>query len=322
MPLLKKSGYDAPYLFSNGHIQTIHANIFRLLKGPQYVRKRLNTPDGDFLDLDWSKVRSKKLAIITHGMGGDSYRPYIAGMVKALNEKGFDALAWNYRGCSGVPNKTPKSTHGGATHDLDSVIKHALSLKRYKVLVLIGFSLGGNITLKYLGEQGKAIDPLIAKAVTFSVPCNLASSAHQLGKFSNKIYMINFLMLLRNYIRIKMKKNPELINDSDFHEISNFQQFDDRYIAPFHGFKNAEDYWKQSSCEPFLDNIKVPTLLVNAEDDPFLTPDCFPIKKARNNPHFYLEIPKTGGHVGFVSFNFKNEYWSEKRALEFIQNSD
>ncbi len=323
MPLIKKSEYKAPFLFANGHLQTIHANIFRMVSKPKYQRKRMITPDGDFLDLDWCKVPgSKKLAILTHGLGADSHRPYITGMVHALNKKGFDALAWNFRGFGGSPNKTVKMTHAGASHDLDAVVKHALEKKKYKAVVLIGFSLGGNITLKYLGEQGKGIDPLIAKAITFSVPCNLSASAWHLTKLTNKIYLMRFLMLLRNYIQSKMKSFPDEIDDSDFHEISNFKQFDDRYVAPHHGFKNAEDYWKQSSCENFLENIKIPTLLVNAQDDPFLPKECFPLEQARRNPHFTLEIPTQGGHVGFVSLNMENEYWSEKRALDFIQNSD
>ncbi len=329
MPLIK-SEYKAPLFFSNGHVQTIHANIFRWVKEPHYKRKRITTPDGDFLDLDIStainkdssKIRSKKLAILSHGLGADSHRPYITGMVHALNKKGFDALAWNFRGFSGVPNKTVKMTHAGATHDLDAVIQHALSLKKYKAIVLIGFSLGGNITLKYLGEQGKGIHPQIVKAVTFSVPCHLASSAQHIGKFSNKIYMYRFMLLLRNYIQTKSKFLHGEIDDSDLQEISNFKQFDNRYVAPLHGFKDAEDYWKQSSCEQYLENIKVPTLLVNAKDDPFLPEECFPIQKAKKNPNLFLEIPSQGGHVGFVTLQWGNEYWSEKRALDFIQNSD
>ncbi len=242
MPLIK-SEYKAPLLFANGHIQTIHANIFRWVRQPLYKRKRITTPDGDFLDLDFSKVGSKKLAILSHGLGANSYRPYITGMVHAFNKKGFDALAWNFRGFSGVPNKTIKMTHAGATHDLDAVIQHALSLKKYKAIVLVGFSLGGNITLKYLGEQGKGIHPQIVKAVTFSVPCNLGSSAQHIGKLSNKIYMFRFMMLLRNYIQAKIKILPGEIDTSDLQEISNFKQFDDRYIVPHHGFKDAEDYW-------------------------------------------------------------------------------
>jgi len=321
MPLIKSS-YKAPLLFANGHIQTIHANIFRWVSQPSYKRKRIRTPDGDFLDLDWSKVGSKKLAILSHGLGADSYRPYITGMVHALNEQGFDALAWNFRGFSGVPNKTPRMTHAGATHDLDAVVQHALSLKKYKAIVLVGFSLGGNITLKYLGEQGKGIHPQIVKAVAFSVPCNLKASAQKIGTLPNKIYLMHFMMLLRNYMQAKLKALPGEVDASDLQEISDFKQFDDRFVAPVHGFKDAEDYWHQSSCDRYLENIKVPTLLVNAKDDPFLPEECFPCKKAKNNPNLFLEMPDKGGHVGFINLNWKNRYWSEKRALEFIQNSD
>lgn len=321
MPLIK-STYAAPLLFSNGHIQTIHANLFRWVSQPRYKRKRIKTTDGDFLDLDWSKVGSQKLAILSHGLGADSYRPYITGMVRSLNQKGFDALAWNFRGFSGAPNKTPRMTHAGATHDLDAVVQHALSLKKYKAIVLVGFSLGGNITLKYLGEQGKAIDPQIVKAVTFSVPVNLKACSEHISRFSNKIYLMHFMTLLRKHIQNKSKALPHKMNTRGLVKMNSLKHFDEHYVVPFHGFKDAEDYWKQSSCDRYLENIKVPTLLINAKDDPFLPPECFPLKKAKLNPNLYLEIPERGGHVGFVSLNWKNEYWSEKRALDFIQNSD
>ena len=319
MPIIK-SAYKAPLFFSNGHVQTIHANLFRWVSQPKYTRKRIKTPDGDFLDLDWSKVGSKKLAILSHGLGADSSRTYITGMVHALNAKGFDALAWNYRGFGGTPNKTIRMTHAGATHDLEAVIQHALSLKKYKAIVLIGFSMGGNITLKYLGEQGKGIHPQIVKAVTFSVPCNLHEIAKQISKTSNKIYLLHFMTLLRNYIQKKTRVLPGLLNIKNLEAITSFKEFDERYVVNQHGFKSAEDYWAQSSSDRYLENIKVPTLLVNAKDDPFLPESCFPIKKAKANPHFFLEMPDKGGHVGFVSLNLKNEYWSEKRAVEFIQN--
>jgi uncharacterized protein len=320
MPLLE-SDYRPPFLFSNGHLQTIFPVLFRSLNGVRFERERIETPDRDFLDLDWSRVGSKNLGILTHGLGGDSHRSYILGMVKALNGIGWDAMAWNGRGLSGEPNRTLRMTHSGATEDLRTVISHAKTKGPYSRIALIGFSLGGNITLKYLGEHGSEVDPLIQRAVTFSVPCHLESCARQLAKPSNKIYMTRFLRILRDYIRAKMRVLPGEISDEGFEKIKNFKDFDGRYVAPVHGFASAEDYWTKSSCERVLENIRIPTLLVNARNDPFLTAECFPVETARSHPHFFLESPKSGGHVGFVSFNRKGEYWSERRVLKFLSEN-
>jgi predicted alpha/beta-fold hydrolase len=241
-------------------------------------------------------------------------------MVKALNRKGWDAVVWNFRGFSGEANRTLKMTHSGATEDLHTVVSHVTAKQKYRQIALMGFSLGGNLTLKYLGEQGSKVDSRIQKAVAFSVPCHLESSAWQLAKLSNRIYMLGFLFLLKNYIRSKKTRFPVEMSDAEFHRIKNFKDFDERYVAPIHGFKSAEDYWKKSSSAPFLESIRIPTLLINAKNDPFLTKECYPIQKAKKNPHFYLEIPDSGGHVGFVSFNRKDEYWSEERSLEFLDN--
>src|SRR5262245_33867602 len=320
MPLLE-SDYQPPPLFFNGHLQTIFPTLFRSLNGVRFQRERIGTADQDFLDLDWSFVGSKKLGILTHGLGGDAHRSYILGMVKALNGIGWDALAWNGRGLSGEPNRTLRMTHSGATEDLQTVISHVKSKNAYSRITLIGFSLGGNITLKYLGEQGSKIDPLIQRAVAFSVPCHLESCARQLARPFNKIYMARFLRILHDYVRAKMRVLPGQISDEGFEKIKTFKDFDGRYVAPVHGFDSAEDYWTKSSCERVLDNIQIPTLLVNAWNDPFLTEECFPIKHARYHPFLLLETPKSGGHVGFISFNRRGEYWSERRALSFLKQN-
>ena len=163
------STYKPPILFGNGHIQSIYPTLFRRFNTDFYKRERINTADGDFLDLDWSSVNSRKLAIISHGLEGNSYRGYVVGMVKALNTYGWDVLAWNYRTCSGETNRLLRMYHNGATDDLDTIIEHAKSLKKYSSIDLIGFSMGGNLSLLYLGEKGPDVYPVIRNAVTFSV---------------------------------------------------------------------------------------------------------------------------------------------------------
>jgi len=291
----------------------------RRVKGVIYQRERIITSDDDFLDLDWVKNGSNRLAVLSHGLEGDSKRSYVLGMVNALTNHGWDAVAWNARGCSGEPNRVLRFTHSGATEDLHSVLCHIFSRSGYSDLVLVGFSLGGNLTLKYLGERGSRLDARIKAAAAFSVPCDLQASSIQLAKPANRIYMRRFLITLRRKIQILSRIMPGKIDDLDYNRLQNFKDFDDRYTAPLHGFKDANDYWSKSSCKQFLKNISIPTLLVNARNDPFLAEECYPVEEALHNPMLHLETPLEGGHVGFMSLNLRGEYWSEVRTVGFLK---
>ena len=318
MPILTESLYKPHPFLKNAHIQTIYPALFRRVKGVRYSREKLETPDGDFLDLDWSTLRSKKLALISHGLEGSTDQPYVKGMVKSLNENGWDVLAWNFRGCGGRPSRQIHSYHSGKSEDLDHVVEHVLR-KNYKSVTLIGFSVGGNITLKYLGEKGESLDPRLESSVTFSVPCNLKSTSYKLATLENRIYMEWFLMSLRK--KVKQKENEMKlfgINTKKTYLISTFEEFDNRFTAPLNGFEDADDYWEKSSSLYYLSEIKIPSLLVSALDDPFLTPDCFPVEEAKNNECLFLETPSCGGHVGFVSPNL--HYWAEERAISFLSD--
>jgi predicted alpha/beta-fold hydrolase len=290
--------------------------------GVAYRRERIDTPDGDFLDLDWSEVGAERVAVLSHGLEGSTGRSYMRGMARALNRRGWDVLAWNYRGCSGEPNRLLHAYHSGATDDLDVVVRHALEGGRYRRLALLGFSLGGNLTLKYLGERGRAADDRIRGAATFSVPCDLADSSAALARPTNRLYMAYFLASLRRKIKDKMALFPGQLDETGLGQIRDFQGFDDRYTAPLHGFRDAADYWARCSARPFIPDIRVPTLIVNAADDPFLGPSCYPIGEARANPYVHLEVPDHGGHVGFILFNREGDYWSELRAADFLEKVD
>lgn len=317
MPIISPSSYNPPRFMKNGHFQTIYASLFRSVRGVHYDRQRVETPDGDFLDLDYSRVGARRIAVICHGLEGSSSRQYILGMVRAVNRRGWDALAWSFRGCSGEPNRKLRFYHSGETGDLQHVVSLVHGAGEYDEVYLIGFSLGGNVILKYLGERGQRAVPEIAAAVVFSVPCDLKSSAVKMSSLANRIYMRRFLKMLREKVRAKMDIFPGQIDDLNYGALRNFQDFDDRYTAPIHGFRDAEDYWERSSSKPYLPSIRVPTLLVNALDDPFLALDCYPYSAARENDCFFLETPPSGGHVGFVSNG--DEYWSESRAAEFLR---
>ncbi len=271
--------------------------------------------DGDFIDLDWIATGKNKLAILCHGLEGSARSSYMRGMTFALMKRGWDVLAWNFRDCSDEPNRLLSSYHSGKTDDLERVIQHAIATGPYDRIDLIGFSLGGNLILKYIGERGETIHPILHRAVAISAPCELACSSHELSKWQNRIYMQRFLKTLRAKIKIKHVRFPESVDVSGISKIKNFSQFDDRYTAPIHGFESALDYWTRNSSRQFLTSIRIPTLLINAANDPFLGPRCYPYEEAATHPYFYLEVPAQGGHVGFGR---GNEYWSEIRAAEFL----
>lgn len=306
----------APW-FRNGHIQTICSSMFRRVSGVYYQRERIQTPDDDFLDLDWSCSGEKLLTVISHGLEGDSQRPYVKGMVKALNEAHIDCLAWNYRTCGGETNRQLRMYHNGSTDDLDLVVRHAIA-KGYENIILIGFSMGGNLSLLYLGQQSAQVLPQLKGAVTFSVPVDLEGAARQLSRSSNTFYMKRFLRMLHRKVKEKMELFPDQIDDRDYDQIKDFKAFDDRYTSPIHGFRNAEDYWAKCSCGPLLERIRIPSLIVNAEDDPFLGTSCYPYQQ-KINPNIYLEVPRYGGHVGFMSSRINGKYWSESRTVDFVQ---
>ena len=319
MPLINRSDYKAPLFLQNGHIQSIYPTLFRRFDTGFYERERIFTPDDDFLDIDWSRTGSNKLAIISHGLEGNSHRNYVVGMVKMLNRNGWDALAWNYRSCSGEMNRRLRFYNSGTIDDLEVVIEHAAKIESYKEIVLIGFSMGGNLSLLYLGNKGSRIDSKIVRSVVFSVPCDLKASTRELAKFKNRIYMGRFLKTLHQKIRTKMKLMPGQINDDNYHLIKNFKDYDDRYTAPLHGFNNAEDYWSKCSSNRFIPEIKIPTLIVNACNDPFIADGCYPVNETSDSKCVYLETPRSGGHVGFMQFKKDKSYWSEERTIEFLK---
>jgi uncharacterized protein len=318
MPILE-STFSPPALLRGGHLQTVLPSVFRRVRDVTYERQRITTPDDDFLDVDWSRRGARRVAIISHGLEGSAERGYVRGMARALNREGWDVVAWNYRGCSGEPNRQLRSYHSGASDDLAVVIEHVASLGLHEEIALVGFSLGGNITLKYLGETGSEAHPLVRAAVAFSVPCDLASSARRLAEPANAIYMRRFMTTLREKIRSKAHLLPAEIELDGLDAMRTFLEFDHHYTAPIHGFSSGVDYWARASSRPLLPGIRRPTLLVNALDDPFLTPECFPFEEARGSDCFFLEAPAHGGHVGFMER--PGRYWSERRAVEFLETA-
>lgn len=309
--------YQAPTLLFHPHLETIYPSLFRSVALTPYVRERIQTPDHDFLDIDWLTSSSKKLVIISHGLEGNSDRAYVKGMARHFHNNGFDILAWNYRGCSGEMNRQRRFYHSGATDDLDFVVQHGLS-KQYNEIVLVGFSLGGNLTLKYLGEQKR--DDRVMKSIVFSVPMDLYTSCQKISAPTNWMYSERFLKSLKKKILDKAALRDDL-DTKALSSIKTLQDFDDQYTSLLHGYKNAIDYYTQCSSIRFVENIRVPSLIVNALNDPFLSPECYPVALLKQHPYVKIEIPERGGHVGFTQFGKKGLFWSEERALHFATHT-
>jgi predicted alpha/beta-fold hydrolase len=314
MPIVS-SRFQPPPFLCNGHIQTLMPVLMPRPLKIAFQRERLELEDGDFLDLDWARAGRGKVTILSHGLEGSSENGYNRGMAASLNAVGWDVLAWNLRGCSNELNRLPRFYHSGDTGDLAAVIRFAAI--QYPRIALIGFSLGGNLTLKYLGESEP--HPAVIGGVAISAPIELAASARALDqRWSNWVYRKRFLESLSAKVNAKALLFPDQLDVSHLRTIRTFREFDDRYTAPLHGFRDAADYWKKAGARQYLDQITVPALLLNAQDDPFLTPESFPFTEAEQSPFLYLEAPESGGHLGFIDLADGMQPWTESRVIEFL----
>lgn len=323
MPLIETDDYRPPLWLPNGHAQSIYPALWRSVPDVAFRRSRLATPDDDFLDLDWkthAPEPTRPLVILSHGLEGNTHTQYIRGMVRHLFAHGYDCLAWNFRSCSGQMNRQLRFYHSGATEDLDLVIKYAVGLG-YGAISLIGFSLGGNLTLKYLGEQQQNLPGAVGRAVVFSVPLHLSSGSRHLERWQARIYTLRFNRSLKRKIREKAGLLPGQLDVLSLRGIRTLRQFDDRYTSQLHGFTDAEDYYEKNSSLYFLPGIGIPTLLVNAFNDPFLSPECFPHAVARQLPNVFLQTPRQGGHCGFYPRRYRGVLWSEERAVAFLKEN-
>lgn len=318
MPVIEKSSYPAPPFFQfNGHLQTIMPALTRKVE-ISYERERLELPDGDFLDLDWSDAGSRQLVILSHGLEGNSDRHYIKGMGLYFFDQGWDVLAWNCRSCSGEMNRNARLYNHGEIEDIATVITHALKTKDYTHIALVGFSMGGSITLKYLGVHGKTIPDAICTGIAFSSPCDLKASVDALEYPENFIYRRRFARSLRAKIEQKAAQFPGIVDLSNFEKVKCWEDFDNFFSAPINGYTDARDFYNQASAKNYMDGITVPALLVNAQNDPILLPACSPVELCKKHPLVYLEMPRKGGHVGF-SLAKKPFTWAEYRAFQFVK---
>lgn len=307
--------YHPPFPFTNAHVNTFYPFFLRRQVEPAYKRQRLSTPDDDFFDVDFIQNDNRRIAILCHGLEGSSGSQYLKGTSLELSDGSWDIAAMNYRGCSGEPNNQLRVYHSGATDDLHLLVEHVLP--HYEEIALVGFSLGGNLVLKYSSDGLFDISGKIKVVLAISAPTDLHAGSLYLQKKSNWLYSYRFLVNLRKKMVLKQKQFPDQIDLSLFKSINTLYDFDDYFTGPIHGFKDASDYYKQCSSGQFLTSVSVPTYIINALDDPFLPEECYPIALAKKSELLNLITPKHGGHVGFTDYK-KNEYWEEKMILKLL----
>jgi len=318
MPLIS-STYEARGIARNGHVQTVVMGICRRAPKIHWARSRYHTGDGDFYDVDWQRRPGhRRLAVVLHGLEGSARSAYVRSLADQLGRSGWDVAAINLRGCSGELNRSVGFYHSGLTDDLAGLLSHSDVESGYDHVGLVGFSLGGNILLKYLGDRGRQVPARICGAVAVSVPCDLTHAGPHMDRPANQIYTRYLVRSLCRKIRAKARVYPGRLNLQGLDRIRTFSEFDDRFTAPLHGFIDAHDYWGRASGAAVADRIRVPTLLINARDDPFLPAGCFPWEIARRSPWLYLETPASGGHLGFADSLWRRTSWMDGRIRRFL----
>ena len=281
------------------------------------TRERIELDDGDFLDIDWSRNRDGPLVLLLHGLEGSIRSHYATGLMNSLSRCGYQIVLLNFRGCSGEPNRLPRSYHSGDTDDVDLILRLLVRKHPQRPVYLVGISLGGNVLLKWLGENPD--QTLAKKAVAISVPFQLDIAAHRLERGLSRLYQAHLLYKLRRSTRSKAARIALPIDVSRLSRIKSFRQFDDQVTAPLHGFEGVDDYYCRASSRPFIKFIKTPTLILHAVDDPFMTPDAIP-EDYELGSGVQLELSESGGHVGFVAgiLPWKPRYWVDERVCDYF----
>lgn len=318
--------FKSAWWLHNPHLQTLYPALLRKKHGLNRQRERLLTPDGDFLDLDWHGDDKRIIVILLHGLSGSSQSGYILGLQHSLKQQGLSSVALNFRGCSGEPNRLARCYHSGETEDIHFVYQTLQQRYPQAAFAAVGFSIGGNVLLKWLGEQGNKLN--LFAAVAICVPLILADCATKLDHGFSRVYRHQLLKELKDHIEHK-KHHLESIGRTDeanklrqlgdLSTIRSFWQYDDRVVAPLHGFRDVHDYYGRSSSRQFLPAIQIPTLLIQAEDDPFMPKTVLP-EASELPPQVMMEIYTGGGHVGFVSgHRFCGiDYWLDTRIPAFL----
>lgn len=317
-----ESAYRAPAWLPGGHVQTLYAYLFARRPAIPYRRERWCLPDGDFLDLDWvDGPEHAPLVVLFHGLEGSSRGHYACALMQAVRRRGWRGVVPHFRGCSGEPNRLPRAYHSGDSAEIGMILRRFRNEFPNDAIFAVGVSLGGNALLKWLGEGGPDCDAVVDAAAAVSAPMDLMAAGRALDRgFNRHTYVRHFLSTLRRKALDKIARHRLPVNPRDIAKASTLFRFDDLFTAPLHGFRDATDYWTRASSRPWLNSITVPTLILNARNDPFLPaaalPDVDDVSAAVT-----LEYPAQGGHVGFVGGPFPARLdWLPTRLLEFFSS--
>jgi predicted alpha/beta-fold hydrolase len=312
---------------SNPHLQTLWGPLWRKLPNLQRHRERLWLADGDFLDLDWHGPHqpAAPLVLVLHGLTGSSSSPYVKGLQQALQARGWASVAVNWRGCSGEPNLLARSYHSGASEDLAEIIRHLRAQRPLAPLYAVGYSLGGNVLLKYLGESGTASQ--LEAAVAVSVPFRLDQCADRIGLGFSKLYQAHFMREMLAYVQDKQRhfrthgqhdRLAEIERLGSLRNLRTFWDFDGKVTAPLNGFDGVHDYYRRASSRYYLGENRTPTLIIHASDDPFVFDHSLP-SASELAPQTQFELHARGGHVGFVDGSLRNPgYYLERRIPQWL----
>ena len=312
--------YHPPAWLPNAHLQTLFPYFFAPKPRIAYCRERWELPDGDFLDLDWVDAeRDAPLVVLFHGLEGNSRGYYALALMTKIQQLGWRGVVVHFRGCSEQPNRLVRAYFAGDSEEINYVIKRLHT--NHAQLYAVGVSLGGNALLKWLGEQSTTAMPLLRAAAAISAPIDLTAAGNALDTGLNKwLYTRHFLSTLKRTALNKLKRFPGSYDAQRVRAATTLRAFDDVVTAPIHGYKNAADYWSRAASKAGLIHIKVPTLIINARNDPFLPEQYLP-QPHEVSTHVKLYYPKHGGHVGFHSGTFPGHAnWLPNTVLEYFKN--
>jgi predicted alpha/beta-fold hydrolase len=305
------------------HLGTVYASVARPWPRPRFRRERWDLPDGDFLDVDRldGPRPSSPVLVISHGLEGSSSAAYVRGLASAASRRGFAIAAWNFRGCSGEPNRLLRQYHSGETGDLAAVVGRLVDERPERPVALAGFSLGGNQLVKWLGERGDDLPAPVRAAVAISVPFDLEACAVALDGpgFWPWVYRERFLRRLRRKALRKASQHPGSIDAAAVRRAGTFAAYDGLVTAPIHGFASASDYWRRCSAARFVGGVRRDLLLLSADDDPLVPAASIPVAAVRQSRTVTLEVTPGGGHVAFVEGSpVRPRFWAEERAAAFL----
>lgn len=318
------SAYRPPWWLRNGHAQTVYAALLAPRPSIRYRRERWDTPDGDFVALDWLETRNSKLetarplVVLFHGLEGSSRSHYALALMAEVARRGWRGAVVHFRGCGGEPNRLPRAYHSGDSAEADWILRRVAADRAGAPVYAAGVSLGGNMLLKWLGETGASAREVVERAASVSAPVDLMAAGNALDRGFNRAYVRHFLRTMKKKALEKLRHYPKLYDAARVRAAYTLREFDDLVTAPVHGFAGVDDYWTRASSKPWLRHIAIPTLMINACNDPFLPRLALP-RREDLSIEVTTDYPDGGGHAAFVHGGFPGRLdWVPQRILDFF----